>query len=178
MSSSAEKLIPNSGKGADFEKYSWTQRLGEVTITIPVPAGTRGKQVNCKITDKGLVVKRLGETLLEGEFHKPVKSDDSFWTIQDQKAIAIELQKRNGMEWWSCAIKGEPEIDTQKVEPEDTELSSLDGESRQMVEKMMFDQRQKAAGLPTSDDMQAERILENFKAQHPEMDFSQAKINK
>ncbi|XP_077227806.1 HSP20-like chaperones superfamily protein [Tasmannia lanceolata] len=170
--------IPNSGNGMDLEKYSWIQTLQEVTVNIPIPRGTKSRFINCEIKKSHLKVGLKGQPpIIDGELFQSVKPDDCFWSIEDEKFISVLLTKQNQMEWWKCLVKGDPEIDTQKVEPENSKLSDLDPETRQTVEKMMFDQRQKSMGRPTSDEMQKEEILKKFMAEHPEMDFSKTKFS-
>ncbi|CAK9146567.1 unnamed protein product [Ilex paraguariensis] len=168
---------PNKGNGLDLEKYSWGQSLQEVTVNVLVPSGTKSRFVVCEIKKNHLKVGLKGQPpIIDGEFFKPVKPDDCYWSLEDQKTISVLLTKQDQMEWWKCLVKGDPEVDTQKVEPESSKLADLDPETRSTVEKMMFDQRQKSMGLPTSDEMQKQDILKKFMAEHPEMDFSRAKM--
>ncbi|XP_042482173.1 protein BOBBER 1-like [Macadamia integrifolia] len=169
---------PNKGNGLDLEKYSWTQTLQEVTVTIPVPPGTKSRFVACNIKKNHLNVELEGQPpIIDGDLYQSVKVDECFWSIEDSKYISVLSTKQNQMDWWKCLVKGDPEIDTKKVKPERSKFSDLDPETRQTVEKMMFDQHQKSMGLPTSDEIQKQEILKKFMAEHPDMDFSRAKIS-
>ncbi|WRT64400.1 uncharacterized protein IL334_001332 [Kwoniella shivajii] len=157
--------------------YQWTQDLNTVTVTVPLPKGTRGKDLNVVMGKKKLKVqlKSSSEPILEGELFNDIISDDSSWTIDDS-TLNVELEKLSAHiashQWWPHVLTHHPKIDTTKIVPENSKLEDLDGETRGMVEKMMFDNRQKAMGKPTSDELKKQEMLEKFKKAHPEMDFS------
>lgn len=172
------KEPPPMGNGGKTDKYTWTQTLSSMEIFVPVKPGVKAKQIVCDIGGESLKVGINGEPLiLDGKLHAKVKPDDCMWTLVDNKIVQITIEKFDAMKWWSCVMQGDATIDTKKIVPENSKLSDLDGETRMTVEKMMYDQRQKALGKPSSDQEKQHDLLEKFKAAHPEMDFSKAKIN-
>jgi len=162
--------------------YKWTQTIADADVTVPVPLETRGRDLNVVLTKTTIRVGLKGkEAIVEGAFPHPIHVDESTWTLETTnnppgKEVSIHLDKINRMEWWPHIVTSAPPIDVSKITPESSKLSDLDGETRTMVEKMMYDQRQKEMGKPTSDEEKKMEMLKKFQAQHPEMDFSKAKI--
>jgi len=140
-----------------------------------VPKGTRAKDLDVLMQKKKISVGLKGkDKIMDGELCQEIKVEESTWSIEDQEAVHIHLEKINKMQWWENVLTQHPKIDTKRIEPANSKLSDLDGETRGMVEKMMFDNQQKQMGKPTSDEM---KKMEKFQAAHPELDFSNAKIS-
>jgi hypothetical protein len=180
-SNSNKKEPPPLGNGGTVEgKYVWTQTLAEVALNIPVPENTRGKDLNVTIARNHLKVSLRSDAknyIVNSPLTKTIIVDDSFWTVEDGNRLVINMQKLNNMEWWDSVCEADVKIDVKTIQPENSNLSDLDGETRTTVEKMMHDQRQKALGLPSSDEATKMESLERFKREHPELDFTNAKIS-
>ncbi|PGG98299.1 hypothetical protein AJ80_09560 [Polytolypa hystricis UAMH7299] len=164
--------------------YSWTQTIADADISIPVPATIKGRDLEVVLRKGGIKVAMKGgkgEVWVEGDFPHPIHTDESTWTLETTskppgKEISIHLDKVNKMEWWPHIVTSAPKIDVSKITPESSKLGDLDGETRSMVEKMMYDQRQKELGKPTSEEEKKMEMLRKFQEQHPEMDFSNVKM--
>lgn len=158
-------MLPSAGNGGEADGYTWTQTLSEVEVRVLVPQGTPARALDVRISKNALSVALKGqEPIVSGDLSKPVVVDESMWSLEDKTWVVVTFTKVDQMCWWSCVLEGDVEIDTQKVVPENSKLGDLDGETRSTVEKMMYDQRQKQMGLPTSDEQQKEDMLKKFMA--------------
>ncbi|KAF5618963.1 nudC [Fusarium tjaetaba] len=161
--------------------YKWTQTISELDVTFNVPGNLKSRDLVITIKKQSLQAGIKGQDpIIQGDLPHAVHVDDSTWTLSTNsdgtKTVEIHLDKVNKMEWWAHVVTSAPKIDVTKIQPDNSKLSDLDGETRGMVEKMMFDQQQKEKGLPSSDEQKKADILKKFQEQHPEMDFSKAKI--
>ena len=127
------KQVP-IGNGGVTPRYYWTQTIGEATVYVDVPPGTRSKDVTCVIEPRKLklVVKGAGgetggasassttmkggvtDVLIEGELPSAVSREDSMWSLIDGKAVVISFEKAT-RSWWKSVVEGDPEIDTTQV---------------------------------------------------------------
>ncbi len=81
------------GNGGRTEKYSWTQTLQEVSVSIPVPAGVTSKMLSVKIQSKNIEVAiKGGDTIVSGALHASVQLDECLWLL-DKNCVDVTLSK-------------------------------------------------------------------------------------
>merc|ERR1711988_1351643 len=81
------------------------------------------------------------------------------WHLDGSTHVILSLEKQRET-WWKCVLEGDQEIDTTKVESTRS-MDEYDGETQGAIRKIMFDQRQKATGNPTSDQIRTADIMKD-----------------
>eukprot|EP00092_Neocalanus_flemingeri_P072267 GFUD01088944.1.p1 GENE.GFUD01088944.1~~GFUD01088944.1.p1 ORF type:complete len:145 (+),score=39.20 GFUD01088944.1:68-502(+) len=97
---------------------NWSQTVQDVTIKVFLEKGTRGKEVNVKITPSGIECSVRGKEIFQGIFCQKVAADDSTWTIEDQKLLRIFLCKSGGgnVEFWPSLFDGQFQPDSPTIQ--------------------------------------------------------------
>ncbi|KAG2333315.1 hypothetical protein Bca4012_017006 [Brassica carinata] len=121
----AEKLAPE--KRHDFvhngqKVFEWDQTLEEVNLYITLPPNVHPKAFHCRIQSKHLEVGIKGNPpYLNHDLSAPVKTDCSFWTLEDD-IMHITLQKREKGQTWASPILGQGQLDPYATDLEQKRL--------------------------------------------------------
>ena len=139
--------------------YDWDQNINELTINFKFDKNVKIRDLDIRLNVKTLTIKFKTDDhcLVDGELFKKVKLENSTYSLNDN-VLTFELDKFEKSNYWECVMIGEEKINTNEIVPDNSKLSDLDGETRSMVEKMMFDNRQKELGKPTSEELKQQEV--------------------
>ena len=87
---------------------------------------------------------------VEGEFCEKIKSDESNWSLEDNKSLILFIEKGQEVIWKS-AFKGHQEIDTKKVD-NSKRIDEFDNDTQAALNKIVYEQNRKKNGLPTTEE--------------------------
>ncbi|CDU20614.1 hypothetical protein YYC_01408 [Plasmodium yoelii 17X] len=153
-----EKHI-STWNGGRTEKYFWNQSLNEINLEIPLNKEIKPSEIKVEITNKHIKVQHLNEVKLEGMFYEEVNKQECVWNIEDKKKIIIFLEKKKE-NWWSYVIKGDPEIDTTKIESKKN-LTDFDEKTQGEIRKMLYKQKMMNEGLKSPEELKEQALLKN-----------------
>ena len=74
---------------------------------------------------------------MEGELCEKVKTDDTFWNIEDNQFLNINFEKAYEA-IWKCVILGDDEIDTKKVD-NSKRIDEFDQETQGHLQKVLYE---------------------------------------
>eukprot|EP01120_Amphizonella_sp_Union-15-10_P001039 TRINITY_DN1109_c0_g2_i1.p1 TRINITY_DN1109_c0_g2~~TRINITY_DN1109_c0_g2_i1.p1 ORF type:complete len:151 (-),score=38.20 TRINITY_DN1109_c0_g2_i1:62-514(-) len=126
--------------GGVTENYKWTQTENDVTINVPFPKETKGKEIDFVLKPKYLKVGIHGQKpKIDGELHQFVLVDDSIWSLSEGD-LEINLKKASSSaKWWKCVVEGDPETDVSFIEGskylDDSLIRRIKNEKRQKAEE-------------------------------------------
>ncbi|TNM92084.1 hypothetical protein fugu_019096 [Takifugu bimaculatus] len=153
---------PDSYNGAVRENYSWSQDYSDVEVRVFVPKTIiKGRQVTVSLqTNSVKVCVRDGaeeKTLMEGELTNKINTENSLWSLEPGNCVILSLSKTSEV-WWNAVLKGEQEIDIDKINRERS-MATVDEEEHAVLDRLTFDYQQKLQGKPQSHEMKVHDML-------------------
>ncbi|XP_063362184.1 nudC domain-containing protein 3 [Cydia amplana] len=147
-----------SYNGAVRDKYSWSQTITEIDVTVPLPPDIKSaKDLKVTINPNDIYVAyRNGVTIIKDILQYKIKASDSVWTISGVKLL-IHLEKVQER-WWTKLVNSEEAIDLDKIDCS-RPLNELPEDHIAKVRELQWNQEQKLKGLPTSDEIKNIDIL-------------------
>jgi len=131
------------------ERYDWQQSESEVDVFIPLDkqfADAKSKEIKVKFQPRRISIEICDSVHIEGDLYAEIIPSECNWQI-DQDAPTRKLWitlvkkiKTKGKLHWSCVLKGDEQIDTDKFSPMVTPIDTHDHEQ---MKKAIGDLRQR-----------------------------------
>lgn len=145
--------------GAKNDKYSWSQDIRNVTVSLKLDREVKGKDLIVNMDPKKIEViyAKDKQVILKGDLFQNIRPEESVWQIEDKTKLLLFLEKAEER-IWSTVVVGDEEIDTKNVENK-KEVSELDDETQACVRKLWHDEQQKRKGAMTSEQEKQADVL-------------------
>lgn len=131
--------------------YTTDQKFDDITITIKNIHGS----VKVSVKNKQIEVKCNDAVIFDKTLQYDVKEEEIVWYV-DNDELYIELTKEK-KQWWDAFFVGDEKIDTEELAKNvPVNMDHLDDESRRMIQKMMYEQKEKK----TQDEEMKRKIMQ------------------
>ncbi|XP_043206642.1 nudC domain-containing protein 3-like isoform X2 [Amphibalanus amphitrite] len=144
----AARSAAETHNGAARATYSWSQTICDLTVQVPVPAEVvRARQVAVQLRPESVSVGlAAGAELMSGRLHRPVRAEESSWSLLPGDCVQLSLEKTREC-WWKALLEDEPEIDLQKIEAVKP-WEELSQEEQMKVSELRAREEAKRRGAP------------------------------
>ena len=131
-------------------------------MQVKLPKGTTARQIICMIKSDYLkvMVKGADEPILDGKLYGKVKSEESFWNVEDNEYLNINFEKM-GEKIWTTVMAGDNEIDPKKVD-NSKRVDEFDLETQGHLQKVLYEQERKRNGLPTTEEEATQKRVQEL----------------
>ncbi len=113
------------------------------------------------------MIKGSDDPILDGELSEKVKVDDSFWNVEDNEFLNINLEKMEE-KIWKTILVGDEEIDPKTVD-NTKNIEEFDLETQGHLQKVLYERNRKMHGLPTTEEEENQKRMNEIMKKNPEM---------
>ena len=109
--------------------------------------------------------------MIDQPLHERVKVDDSFWSVEDNTYLNVNLEKMEE-KIWKTVLEGDEEIDPKTVD-NTKNVEDFDLETQGHLQKVMYERDRKMRGLPTTEEEKNMKAVNEMMKNMPNSPYAQ-----